>query len=192
MTTDDTTADTQLDEQKIFPEPLDDYYDEDEGNTCDASLAHETRSSASAARTSTSTDAPTSTSRPVPEAYRAHSSETPAIVAVAEEGSMTDKGQAVLDGDEIVIRVPIAAVMARISGRSRLQVNDAAAFAAEIVEDLNDNPLALIADEALAMVEAYGSCAATICLSAKRSRSVGASTAEVETPSGNAPATGFR
>lgn len=73
---------------------------------------------------------------------------------------MTKMGQAVLDGDEIVIRVPVSAVIERAVQKYDLDVNDNAVFAAEIVEDLNKDLAGILGDLAGSMVEEYGSVSA--------------------------------
>ncbi|CUT11454.1 hypothetical protein BF49_2534 [Bradyrhizobium sp.] len=72
---------------------------------------------------------------------------------------MTKLASAVLDGDEIVIRVPVSAVIERAHN---LQVTDAAVFTTELVDDLNDGLVEMFADLARTMVDDNGSDGAFI------------------------------
>lgn len=71
---------------------------------------------------------------------------------------MTTKGSAVMEGDEIVIRVPVDAVIKRLSAGDRcmkVEVTDRAVFMAEIVEDLNDDPVEMISEAAKMLIQEY-------------------------------------
>src|SRR4051794_35671735 len=73
-------------------------------------------------------------------------------------GLMTTKGSAVREGDEIVIRVPVDAVIERLElGKKymKVEVTDSAVFMAEIVEDLNDDPVGMIAEAANMLIQEY-------------------------------------
>ena len=73
---------------------------------------------------------------------------------------MTQVGQSVVEGDEIVIRVPVGAVIDLAERKYDMQVTDSVAFTAELVDDLSRSSLNLIAEVAGSMVETDGSNAA--------------------------------
>lgn len=70
---------------------------------------------------------------------------------------MTQVGSAVLDGEEIVVRVPIAAVIEMAESRFDMQVTDREEFTKELMDDLRENPVELLAEVAGSLVEGFGS-----------------------------------
>lgn len=77
---------------------------------------------------------------------------------------MTQVGSAVLDGEEIVIRVQVGAVIEMAESRFAMQVTDREGFTKELMEDLQENPVELLAEVAGSLVDGFGSNAVTSSL----------------------------